>query len=333
MSGDIVILHNPVPEDAHKDEADVLIQAREISKALAELGYTPHMLPFSLSSQDCMRTLNMLVPLCVFNIVESLEGDGRLIHVACSYLDHLGIPYTGAPAEAMFLTSHKVLAKRWMLLNEIPTPEWIGHGPADPVELPLPAPCIIKALWEEASIGLDESSVVMIEGPGMLKALVEKRSEELKTQCFAERFIDGREFNLSLLATTSGVEVLPPAEIVFDFPEHKARIVDYRAKWDEASPEYKDTQRSFEFSSSDEVLLGRLKETALKCWRYFDLRGYARVDFRVDTEGLPYVLEINANPCISPDSGFVAAAHRSGITYGEVIERILADSLSAEQST
>ncbi|MGC9324180.1 MAG: D-alanine--D-alanine ligase family protein [Desulfomonilia bacterium] len=330
MKGKIVILHNPVPSDANKDEFDVIVQAGEISKALDHLGYTPAIIPFDLSSRACIRTLREIAPLCVFNIVESLEGDGRLIHVACSYLDHLGIPYSGASAEAMFLTSNKVLAKKWMGLTGIPTPEWVWTTDERHHSPPVPAQYIIKTLWEEASIGLDETSIVAVEDTHTLMELVGKRSSELHTQCFAERFIDGREFNLSLLADSTGPEVLPPAEIVFDFPEHKARIVDYRAKWDEDSPEYKGTKRTFAFASRDEGILKNLREIARACWTSFGLRGYARVDFRLDANGSPFVLEVNANPCISPDSGFVASAAQAGLSYPEIIRRILADSLSME---
>jgi D-alanine-D-alanine ligase len=144
-------------------------------------------------------------------------------------------------------------------------------------------------------------------------------------ECFAERFIDGREFNLSILAGVQGPQVLPPAEIRFDFPPGRKRIVDYRAKWDEESLEYRATRRSFEFAPDDAPLLERLESLALRCWRLFELKGYARVDFRVDGEGNPFVLEINANPCISPDSGFVAAAARAGILFWELACRIVAD--------
>ena len=128
-------------------------------------------------------------------------------------------------------------------------------------------------------------------------------------ECFAEAYIDGREFNLSLLASKAGPQVLPPAEIRFeDYPEGKTRIVGYRAKWHESSFEYLHTVRSFEFPPEDDELLSRLKDLAVRCWSLFDLRGYARVDFRVDRDGRPWVLEVNVNPCLSPDAGFFAAA-------------------------
>ena len=330
MNKSIVILHHPLPIDAAPDEEDVLVQAAAVSEALASLGYHPSILPFELDLSVFGPLLKQLDPVCVFNLVESLDGDGRLIHLVCSILDHLAVPYTGADTEAMFVTSNKVLAKRWMKQAGIPTPEWVIPGTRPECELPFPAKYIAKALWEEASIGLDEGSVRVAGSFPELLGHLQERSCSMKKKCFAERFIEGREFNLSVLGGLGGPEVLPPAEIVFSFPEGRERIVDYRAKWDTDSFEYQATNRTFDFQPEDAMLLDELKKIAAKCWESFGLRGYARVDFRVDEQGKPFVLEINANPCISPDSGFTAAAEKAGIEYTELIGRILADTLGEQ---
>ena len=117
---------------------------------------------------------------------------------------------------------------------------------------------------------------------------------------------------------------LPPAEIDFAaFPDDKPHIVGYRAKWDADSFEYHHTPRRFDFPANDRPLLDRLSQLAIQCWREFGLRGYARVDFRVDEAGRPWILEINANPCLSPDAGFAAAVEQAGIGYDQAIERIV----------
>ncbi|MCE5276372.1 MAG: D-alanine--D-alanine ligase, partial [Deltaproteobacteria bacterium] len=215
MSATVVILHQSLPQDAAPDDKDVLIQASSVADALEHLGYRAVIEPFELDIAGFSSRLSLLDPVCVFNLVESLDNDGRLIHLACSILDHLGVPYTGANAEAMFLTSNKVLAKRWMLLAGIPTPEWVVRGTAPECGLPVPAKYIVTPLWEEASIGLDQGSVQEAADMAGLMDLLENRSLMLGRKCFAERFIDGREFNLSMLARSDGAEVLPPAEIVF----------------------------------------------------------------------------------------------------------------------
>ena len=85
------------------------------------------------------------------------------------------------------------------------------------------------------------------------------------------------------------------------------------------------TVRRFDFPAQDGALLAELRRVAAQCWNAFGLRGYARVDFRVDAENRPFVLEVNANPCLSPDAGFAAAAARAGLSYLQVVERILCD--------
>jgi D-alanine-D-alanine ligase len=164
--------------------------------------------------------------------------------------------------------------------------------------------------------------------------LLEARAQELGGACFAERYIAGREFNLSLLAGPAGPQVLPPAEIVFDgFTDDMPRIVDYRAKWDAAAFAYHHTPRRFDFAANDHDLLTRLQVMARHCWESFGLQGYARVDFRVDEAGRAWVLEINANPCLAPDAGFAAALERAGVSYAEAVGRILVDGgLTAQAS-
>jgi D-alanine-D-alanine ligase len=329
MKKTIVILHHPVLEDAGPDDQDVLVQAAAVADALESFGYGTSIVPFDLDLARFAPRLAQLEPLCVFNLVESFNGDGRLIHLACSILDHLGIPYTGAGVEAMFITSNKVLAKRWMLLAGIPTSEWIVPGKTIERDLPFPSKYIIKTLWEEGSIGIDKESVVDAENLSELLDRLEKRSHKLGKQCFAEHYIDGREFNLALLAKKDGVEVLPPAEIKFEFPDDQPKIIDYRAKWIEDSVEYQGTTRSLDFPPEDEPLLEKIKLLGLKCWENFNLRGYARLDLRVDEERNPWVLEVNTNPCISPDGGFSAASAKAGISYSEIIKRILFDTLKS----
>jgi D-alanine-D-alanine ligase len=180
---------------------------------------------------------------------------------------------------------------------------------------------------------MDDASVVAPAHPGDVARLVRERTEETGRPFFAERFVEGREFNLSLLGRPgtrhdrlpgAPPQVLPPAEIDFSaFPSDKPRIVGYGAKWDGGSFEFQNTPRRFDFPASDAPLLRRLSELAIECWRLFDLRGYARVDFRCDEAEQPWILEINANPCLSPISGFAAALERAGIGYDGGVQRIL----------
>ncbi|SHF05774.1 D-alanine-D-alanine ligase [Desulfacinum infernum DSM 9756] len=323
-----VVLHSAVDPSAPPDEQDVLIQARFVASALARLGWEAHILPFHLNLEALRDRLQAVSPDVVFNLVETAAGTGRLIHVAPAILDVLGIPYTGSPTEAVFLTSHKVLAKRLMSSHALPTPPALT-SPEDWDLWEPEALYIVKSVWEDASVGITQDSVATFADPGDLEAALDRGSRATGGgDVFAERFIDGREFNLSLLAGPDGPRVLPPAEIRFrGFGPDRFAIVDYEAKWDPSSFAYQNTVRSFDFREEDRFLLHQLKELALRCWDLFGLRGYARVDFRVDAAGRPWILEVNANPCLSPDAGFMAAAAEAALEPEQVILRILEDAV------
>lgn len=331
----VAIAHNAVDAAGAPDERDVLVQTEAVRTALLELGHRTETLPCTLDLARFKQELLEWRPDLVFNLVESLDGTGRLIHLAPSLLDAMGLPYTGACAEAIQLTSHKVLAKDRLCTLGLPTPDWTGPWPPDLPVVSRPAGAgpdpsarwILKSVWEHASVGLDETALVLCDRADRLPDQLQRRAAALGGACFAERFVAGREFNLALLAGPAGPEVLPPAEIVFEgYPPEALRIVGYRAKWDAGSYEYHHTPRRFDFPPEDAALLDRLRGLALRCWQGFGLNGYARVDFRVDADGRPWILEINANPCLSPDAGFAAALAAAGVSYPDAVARVLADS-------
>jgi len=171
---------------------------------------------------------------------------------------------------------------------------------------------------------MDDTAVVD-GGAVAARAELARRAGRAGSPWFAEAFIEGREFNLGLLDGPNGPTVLPPAEMLFeDFPEGKPRIVGYAAKWHEDSFEYSHTVRRFDLPGQDGALVAEMSRQALACWRLFGLRGWARVDFRVDGAGRPFILEVNANPCLSPDAGFAAGLARAGIPFIEAVGRIAA---------
>lgn len=316
----VAVLYGAVAADAGPDEQDVLVEVETVSRGLAGLGYQPVAVPITLDLEAARRRLMHLRPAFVFNLVESVEGQGRLIHLAPALLESLGLPYTGSGADAAYVSSNKLLAKRLMATGGVATPALAASG-----QLPqFPGPYIVKSVWEHASIGLEDGSVTSERA--RLAGILRRRQRRYGGEWFVEAYVEGREFNLSLLARDGGAELLPPAEMCFvDYPPGKPRIVNYAAKWEEGSFEFHATQRRFDFPAADGSLLARLSQTALACWRLFDLHGYARVDCRVDAAGAVQVLEVNINPCLSPDAGFAAAAARAGLDISAILRRIVAD--------
>jgi D-alanine-D-alanine ligase len=313
------IVYNLPDSKNSADDLDVLVQVEAVKKSIDNLGHEAVPIGISLNLESFEKEIREIDPDLVFNLVEAIAGVEMYLHFVPVILEKLNIPFTGASAQSLFTTTNKIFTKKLFNIFNIPTPAWITKKNIAR-QNNLITPCIIKPVYEDASVGLDDSSIVY-DNEKLLDEFNKRTS--IFGECFAEEFIDGREFNISIIETNEEPVVLPIAEIRFeDYPDDKAKIVNYDAKWNEDSFEYKHTVRHFDFETKDEDLLKRIKEISLECWNKFELKGYARVDLRTDNENNIYVLEINANPCISPDSGFAAAAEQNGWDYDMMVDVI-----------
>ncbi len=313
----VAVLHDPVKRDAAPDDLDNLIQAQSAAKALAESGRTVRLLPYA-GDEATEKALRALGPQAVFNLSEGSGGAGAGAWKAAALLKRLGLPFTGSDAAAMRLADDKRAAKAHLAALGLPSPALFTPGAGT---------VILKSVSEHASLGLDADAVLHAPDARTLEAALAEKQRRFGGEWFAERYVDGREFNISVMDGRRGgdaPEVLPPAEIVFDPGFGDApRIVGYAAKWHDDSPESRMTARSFDFPAEDAPLLARLTELAGRCFTAFGLSGYARVDFRADAAGNPFIIDVNANPCLSPDAGFAAAMSRAGMSYAQGLGRIL----------
>jgi D-alanine-D-alanine ligase len=316
MGVNVALLYDAEAEAGRPDSSDTLVEARAIASSVRSLGYEPAMIPVSLDLGALERALRALEPHAVVNLVESLASRGELVAAVPALLESLGLPFTGCSALALAVTSHKLAAKQWLAMADIATPAAFDSARGD-------GPWIVKSVCEHASLGIDDSSVVG-DADAVPRVLAARRAE-FGGSWFAERFVAGRELNVGIIASPEGPRVLPVAEIRFEsFPPGKPAIVGYAAKWDAGSFESRNTVRSFEVEAP---LAARAERLALACWDLFSLAGCARVDFRVDGSGFLSVLEINANPCLSPDAGFAAALQQAGIGYDAAIGWLIDDAL------
>ncbi|MFU8844913.1 MAG: D-alanine--D-alanine ligase family protein [Bacteroidales bacterium] len=314
-----IILHQELQKGAAPDELDVLDQASAIEKSLKSLGYEVYTEPVSLNLEKLLKIIGSVKPDVVVNLVETLGGRGRLIHFVPGLLDSVSVPYTGSGQQALYITTGKTVAKKEMIRTGLPTPGFFGQSEIKKI---IPGKkYILKPTWEDASVGITDKSVVTSDTCKQQLNLMLKTG--IKEWLF-EEYIDGREFNVTLLETKDGWRVFHPAEIVFkDFPKGKPKILGYESKWDETSFEYTNTNRTFETIPKDNKLILRLTDISLRCADVFNLGGYARVDFRVDQNNDPWVLEVNANPCLTEDAGFYAACRNEGMTYTEMVSAII----------
>ncbi len=329
---DAVLVHDKLALSGDKAAQDVAVQMDAIEAALRELGVRSMRLPVDIDLRGFKNRLMALRPGVVFNLAESLDRSDRLQTIVPLLLEEWRVPFTGSGALAMHLANHKIAAKVALIAGGLPTPAcaWLDAGgtlrflPEAEADAVAAGSWIIKTRDSHASLFLDDSSVVSGLDGGALSALLREKEARHGQPFFAERFIAGREFNLSVLEDREGgAVVLPAGEITFaDLPAGKPHIVGYGAKWDEESTEYIATPRVFP-GGADRPLLDRLSALSLSAWKLFGLAGYARVDFRVDASGQPFILEANANPALSPDAGFAAAAAQGGLSYKDLVARIV----------
>lgn len=312
----IMILTDPVGEQATKDESDTLIQVAAVRRALRRLGHSVEVAYFSLNLIQVARRIKSSGCDLVFNLVENLASS-RLLHLVPLLCQSIGVRCSGGGSTTLSLSGDKVEAKRLLALKRLPTAPWIEDSGQKNLKEFLHVKMIIKPRAEEASVGITEASVRSFSTIREIKGLFEEGD------VFAEEYIDGREFNLSILP---GGDVLPPAEMLFiDYPPTRTRVVGYEAKWEEDSFAYQHTKRTFSFPEEDALLLKVLTDLAKETYALFGASGYARVDFRVNKAGEPFILELNSNPCIAPDSGFVAAAAEAGYSYERLIETLITE--------
>ncbi|MDD4848165.1 MAG: hypothetical protein PHR53_05310 [Bacteroidales bacterium] len=304
----IAILRDNITDECSMDALDNLEEANFAEKCLSKKHITKH-IPFVPDISSVINVLNDFQPDMVFNLVESICKTDSLSIVAVQLLETLNIPFTGNHIYAQVVTSNKMLTKELLHEKHIPTPSACFVANAE---------YILKAKTEHASMNLDDSCIMKFPSEKKLQQTLQKKAKQTGLEWMAEKYIDGREFNCAFL----GNEILPPAEIRFhpDFLGHK--ILTYEAKWDETALSYQQSLRSFEVEPE---IAQRLKEITETCRNAFHLKGYARVDYRMDGEGNLYVIDINTNPCISPDSGFVAMVEKHGLTHDQMFEKIIED--------
>jgi D-alanine-D-alanine ligase len=315
----VLVLHSDVPPDAPPDDQDTLLQAVAIESTLAELGHESSRAVFTPDPCALEALIARECPDLVFNLVEVVWGRGLYAALAPQMLSQLGVPFTGGKGAAITVCGDKILSKRLLKGAGLPTPDWsepphwqdIGEGR-----------WIVKSVSEDASLGLDDEAVVV--GRDAVVARAQSSAARHGGRWFAEKYIEGREFNVALIERDGAPYILPIGEMTFDqWDESRPRIIGYAAKWDEAAADYRDTTRVFMWGEHEPALHERLERLSKDCWALFGLTGYARVDFRVDLQGQPYILEINPNPCLEPNAGVAAAAEQANRPYSALIDDIV----------
>ena len=307
-------------------EIGVVEEMEDIKAALNALGYRTTIFNVDSKFYRLIDYLRGDRPDLVFNLVESVENDSALEMAVAGVYDLMKVPYTGAGPLALGIALQKHRVKEILTYHGIRTPKFQVFGVKDRIVLRegMPYPLIVKPSQEDASVGIDDLSVVYTLAD--LRKRVRFIQHEYDQPAIVEQYIDGREMNVALIGNRPPVP-LPISEIDFSgLTEDMHKIVSYEAKWMHGTIAYEGTKGvcPAELTSQQEA---RIKETAVRCFELIGCRDYARVDFRLSREGVPYVLEVNPNPDISDDAGFARSARAEGYTFPEIVGKIVESAL------
>jgi D-alanine-D-alanine ligase len=334
MDGErILVLHNePVLAGDHPDvlsEQEVVETAESVVKHLAEARFDVERLAVSRDPGALVAALSEIRPAAVFNLFEGTGDDGGSEACAAGILEWLGIPFTGSPSQTLSLARDKCLTKHLLRGARLPTPDFFVVERLPTPACPLPFPVIVKPALQDASIGVDQGSVVTDQA--QLERRVGHVLDTYGPPVLIEQFILGRELGVALIETPD-LRALPVWEITFvDKTPGYWPIVTYDAKWKPGSPDYELTPPRNPADVTPK-LAERLTALAMKAHHLLGCRDYGRVDFRVRPNGRPYILEVNPNPCLHADAGLAGGLPCIGMTHGQLMVQLIRNALARGRS-
>lgn len=319
-----IIYNEPVPgtysgigeEKAILSILEGVVAAHE---ALEELGYEVVRVPLLPPIESVRDTLKELDTDLVFNLFEGFDTRPKTEATVAGMLSELGFRYTGCSSAALAIGLDKVKAKELMLAHGISTPAYQKLTPETASSFRLRFPCIVKPSGQDASHGLSANSVV-----SDLDSLVRQVcavSRSFGGDALVEEFVDGREFNVTVMGNRETM-VLPISEIVYDLPPGLPPVLTYAAKWEEDTFYFNRTGVACP-ADIDVEQSTRLYQTAVDVFHLLVKRGYARVDMRLDSDGTVQVLEANPNPDITPGSGAARQAAAASMTYAQFVDKLV----------
>jgi D-alanine-D-alanine ligase len=323
----LVLYNQPVLLPEHPDadsEHEILETADVVCGHLRDAGFEVSRLGVERDPEVLLHGLKERRPDVVFNLFEGLADHGETEAIAAGLLEWLRIPYTGCPFPTLVLARDKARTKHLLQGAGLPTPGFlvVEELPVPPCELEWPL--IVKPAAQDASVGLDQGSVVTDRE--RLEARVALLLEAYGPPVLVEQFVRGREINVGLIECPD-LRILPPSEILFvekdpDFWP----IVTYDAKWKPGSRDYEATPPRYPAEVAPR-LAEKLGDLARQAFHLLGCRDYARVDFRVRSNR-PYILEVNPNPCFAPSGGLVGGLQSAGITHAQFTIELVKSALA-----
>jgi D-alanine-D-alanine ligase len=308
---------------------------KAVQRALKPSGHEVNIVPVAIDIYKLIDHLRNNPPEMIFNLCESVDGDPTQEMNIAALFEVLKVPYTGSRSLTLGIALNKSRVKEILNFYNIPTAAHYLCSNANKFKnegfdrVKNKFPLIVKPSREDASIGIDNNSIVRDEI--QLKKRIEYIIEEHKQPALVEEFIEGREINVSVVGNYKNNDddliVFPISEIDFTgLPEEFPKIVSYNSKWMYKTPEFEFTKAVCPAKNISSELEAKIKHLAKQVYKIIDASDYARVDFRVKGD-MPYVLELNPNPDIASDvdsdTGFTRSGKAYGWTYEQLIQNII----------
>lgn len=320
----IGILYNSIDRtregqaDFIDSENEVLETVNAVKNILEREGHDVLELKIDLDRLKILYELDLDI---IFNLAEGLGSDRNAEWKIAAFLELIDLPFTGSNSYSLAMCNDKMISKSILLSHNIPTPKFrLIKNPYDTLNLDLNYPLIVKPVREHGGIGIGPESVVNNK-EDMLKQ-VSLINGSFNQPVIVEEYKIGREINVSIIGMGNEAKVLPISEITFNLSVNDPLVVGYEAKWVKDSKWFKGTTRTCP-ASLEPHTLALVEQTSLNAYKALNCSGYGRVDIRL-SEGIPYVLDVNPNPCINPfDSGFATSSSAGGIRYDDLILKIL----------
>jgi D-alanine-D-alanine ligase len=317
------VISGTQPASVDLSEVGVLEERTHVADALQKNGYKTSLFNMNSDIKRLIQFLEEKDPDLIFNLCESVGEESTHEMFVAGLYELLRVPYTGAGAFALGMCQNKARTKQVLSFHKIRVPKFALYKNANEVneeEFDLRFPVIVKPSLEDASVGIDNGSIV--DSIPALRKRVRFIFQNFDQPAIVDEYIQGRELNVAIIGNRRPI-ILPISEIDFSgLPADYPHIVTYNAKWMESTTEYKGTVGICPAPLPQEIER-QAREMALKCYRVMGCRDYARVDMRLDKNNNLYVIEVNPNPDISDDAGFARSARAYGFTFDEIINKIV----------
>ncbi|MEO6447528.1 MAG: D-alanine--D-alanine ligase [Gemmatimonadaceae bacterium] len=297
-----------------KTEIDVLGTLRGMGHEVRPIGLHDELLPLR-------KAVTEWKPHVVINLLEVFFGLREFDHHVVSYLELLRVPYTGCNPRGLVLARDKALSKQILAYHRIAAPKFevVKRGRRSRRGRKLTFPLIVKGLTQEGSEGIAQASVVWDDKE--LDARVQFIHESLQSDVIVEEYIDGREIYVGIIGNQR-LKVLPPWELFFENRDTRnLPIATSRVKHDLV---YQERHGIFQGPAAlDDATMQRIMSNARRVYRTLSLDGYARIDYRLRADGVPFFIEANPNPEIAKSEEFASAAAEVGLDYESLLDRIV----------